>query len=310
MLRILVLFVLAAFLLGCPEPTARLLPPLEASAQLDAINQRAVAIRSLRARASVTLTWTDTNQRRHRDTADGVLVLRYVRPGNAPGHYEVVLFGRVAGQDVFELGENATNYWMAMRVDPKTATVARKADPWDPREHPKIPFRAGIVPHVLGIAPLESAMVPRDHAVQPLGPTVMTNPGSVEVITYPREESRAQPAGLVAGYSFVYSRYVDEKRPASTRLGDLEQVRIYDARGIVRAVSTLSKYGDVEVRIPRENPEDPPQKGPTVRLPYYIKIVYPARDAQVELAIDKYEVGPINAKFAMPDFARQGLKVE
>ena len=285
---------------GCcptPAPQGRLLEPMLPSTHLAAINAKADLIETLRARGRVQIKWTDTKGNTHHETADGVLIIRQRLlgkdgEGETSQSTEVVLFGRVASQDVFELGENLTNYWMAVRVDPKTATVGTKASPLDDRPDPALPFRAGKVPEILGIAPLSSS----DPSF------VTTNPETVDVIVI-------RPSGSMGGgvdRILSFSRY---------GVGDLDTVRLYRTDGLIEGLAKLTDYREIPTAAPPDidaggRPTGRP--GASVRLPFHIEINYPNRDAQVTLDIENYELGiPLkDLAFKMPDFAKQGLKVE
>jgi hypothetical protein len=269
----------------CPPPPPKVLQPSISSAQhLSNIDARSRQIQTLRARGKVAITYTNKDGKEHQDTAGGVLLLKRVELATNNGaqvYYKVLLFGRVAEQDVFELGENDKTFWMASRIDPKTAHVAKKvsplfADPGDTAGD-AMPIRAGKIPFLLGIAPPEVDSI------------VVTNSETVSVITMIPESGRRIPHAQVE-----LSRYAP---------GDPIAVRLYNPDGAIEGEAQLSDYTAVGA----------------VRLPHKIVVTYPARKAKIELTIDTpgpltqegYELNPAlkDAAFLLPDFERQGLKV-
>ena len=288
----------------CPRPVGVLMPPLGSSEQVARVNARAGIIETVRATGRVTIVWVDKDNHEHRESAEGSLVFRK-RSAKVPGvgvlggggasgpsvvYYDAMLFGRVAGQDVFELGENETNYWMAVRVDPKTADVAKKkwaaepVDAFDPAAA-FIPLRAGTIPVLLGLAPVQA---------EAFATVVMTNPAAVEIVTL-------SPQYRLAPYTVLeVSRYEP---------GDPSKVRLYRPDGVVEGEAVLSEYKEVVTFKPGGDPGDAPEKGPAVRLPFKLHVEYPTRKTSVDLEISAYEVNlPRKVVYTMPDWVKQGLK--
>lgn len=281
-----------ATLTGCPcpkpEPKGELLPAISTAGQIQKINARSQQITTLRARGRVTVTYLDKDGKQHQDSADGSLLLRRMTwklsdKDPTDIYYKVVLFGRVANQDVFELGENDKTFWMATRVEPKTAHVANKpfpiiTDSHDPAAE-AMPIRAGMIPLLLGLAPTAP------------GDIVVTHTETVSLLSLRQERNAAFPYAEVE-----FSRYAP---------GDPIAVRIYHPDGSIEGEAELSEYTTLP--------------GGPIRLPHKIVVTYPSRKAKIELTIDKptplteegYQINPEikDAAFIMPAFEKQGLKV-
>lgn len=299
MKKMKILLALVAFaslngcLCPCPPDSSKvikppLLPAVSSEQHIQRINQRSSWISTLRASGKVTITYPDKDGKPHSDTAEGALIIHRqpLRPGEneipADVYYKVMLFGRVAGQDVFELGENDKYFWMASRIDPKTAHVARKDSPMvaestDPAAD-AMPLRAGLIPLLLGIAPCDA------------GQFALTNAETIEVIALRRGGDFA-PVSVVE-----ISRYEP---------GDPVAVRLYRRDGVLEGEASLSDYRDVAYEGPTT------RTPPPLRLPYKIVVTYPARKGKVELEISKWERAVMlkDAAYLMPDFEKQGLKV-
>src|SRR4051812_19041936 len=102
-------------LAACQCPTAAPPGPLPAaltkSQQLAAINARARQVQTLKARGSIDITWTD-DRGSHSNSADAVILLRQRQAMHPydPGA-DVLLIGKVAGSEVFEMGVNVSDHW-------------------------------------------------------------------------------------------------------------------------------------------------------------------------------------------------------
>ena len=182
---------------------------------------------------------------------------------------------------------------MAFRVDPKTADVAVKgspiedAGPGDPGAQ-AIPLRAGTVPFLLGIAPVQRRALP---------PVVLTNPLNVQVLTL-------GGGGDVWPVSVLE---IDRREP-----GDPSAVRLYWPDGVVEGGGDANKLQERGPRRSRgASRARSPRQGPRFGLPFAVQVIYPARKAQVNLEIETYEVNvPLkDVAFRLPEFGKQGLEV-
>jgi hypothetical protein len=288
---------------ACCQPVQRkLMDPLPSAEQIWKVNERADLVQSMRIRGRVTIKWQDKDGHAHDDSADGSLLFRR-RAGGAGGPvaYDTVLFARALSKDIFELGENEKFYWMALRVDPPTATVVEKDKfDWAPNNSiaAEIPLRAATVPLALGLAPVDGSRraaisVSGGEGVQQRA-VALTNLTQVEVISF---------IGGAPLSALVLSRYEP---------GDPEAVRLYRPDGVIEGEATLADYRNVVTRQPGGEPDDEPVPGPTMRLPFKVHVEYPGRKATVDLAVESYEVNlPMrDVTFKMPDFGKQGLEVK
>jgi hypothetical protein len=145
-----------------------------------------------------------------------------------------------------------------------------------------MPVRAGMIPFLLGIAPAK------------YGSVVVTNSETVSVI---RLQVQLDGGTESPQSQMEFSRYAP---------GDPIAVRLYRPDSTIEGEAQLSDY-------------TPIQSEGSIRLPHKIVVTYPSRKAKIELTIDKpgpltqegYELNPNikDAAFIMPDFEKQGLKV-
>lgn len=278
----------------CPCPKEVRLPPppepVSITEQVTALNNRAAAIEGLKARGRVKVTWTDADGR-HSQEADGVMLLRQlITPGRVPTA-DLVLIGRAFGDDVFELGSNQEYHWMAIRADLKRATVGRIGGPGEKN----IPFRAAEVVRLLGVSPLYEIRAPGAPSGQRLVMTV-------------RDQEPAVNELLVVRTPGTQQAYVERALLINRRTGLVDEVRMYRPDGTLEARATLANYKPAEW-----DDETPAAQRRTVQLPTRIDIAYPAAQAEVRLSLDNLTLMPAlaeqDARFAMPDFAGQGLTV-
>jgi hypothetical protein len=263
-------------------------PPQSAAAVISALNAHAQQVSALKAKGSVTLVWVDSDGR-HTQTADGILMLRkHTAPEPAAGMpaADVVLIGRVAGQNVFELGVNAHEQWLAFRVDPKRAYVG-PVGPNSPLP-PGVPFRADRLLQVLALAQLGQQPDTR------LAMTIRDDPAvnTVLVVRTPR-----------AGFAQVERELVIDRR---TR--QVSAVRFYQPDGLIEAVAELGDYR------PAVRDDDDGNLTPiALQMPHRVVVEHRATQARVELHLDYVQLMPellgatFDRTFAKPDFAAEGI---
>jgi len=266
--------------------------PISVGEQVDRLNRRAEQLPTLKASGRVRIDYVEDGKKHHEE-CDGILMLRQVarvdgRSGQLPSEVDIVLFGRFAGSDVFELGENRQWYWMAIRMDPKRAYVGEVGGPAQRSESRGggMPFRADRVLPLLAITPLSEAF---------------TNGNTVLMLV--DDDTGVNRLLVVSTGAWAH---VQRELVVDRRSGDVAEVRIYGINGIMEAVAHLSKY---------EPLDEAGGGGATVRVPRQIVIEYPTRQAKVELDLSSVKLapkllGPTGlATFTMPDFKDQGLEV-
>ena len=291
------LLALAALLAGfagcCPTPPRLPAPPPPQPADevISQLNQHASQVAAIKARGTVTLTWTDADGT-HTKSADGILMLRKHPAAEAvPGRpaADVLLIGRFAGQDVFELGVNRTTQWLAFRVDPKVAYVGPVGP--DAPLPPGVPFRADAILQVLALSTLSQQPDAR------LAMTVRDDPAinTVYLIHTP-------PDGLAA----IAREIVVDRR---TR--QVSAIRFFAPDGVISATAQLGDY-----RPALAANDDGDLVATPVPMPHHIVITHRASGARVELRLDTVQLMPellqpaFNRTFALPDFASQGIPVK
>ena len=266
-------------------------PPLTKADQLVALNARAKQVQTLKARGSVSITWTD-DKGTHSNSTDAVILLHQRAPVHPydPG-VDVLLQGKVAGSEVFEMGVNATDHWLAFKVDPNTAYVGPMNVP--PSNTSRAPLRADRVLTVLALSQLGE----RDDTR--IAMTINGEAGGPHV-------NEIHIIRFATGWgAFIERTYVINRHS-----GDITEIRSYFPDGRVESVARLTyKPGTQITMIAPPNNTNAPSSAP--RFPSQIVIDDPADKSHIELTMDSYDVNPtLSPKaFETPDFAKQGLKV-
>ncbi len=227
-------------------------------------------IGSAGAGAQVWVQYVDDAGHKQSYTVDGSMVFRQYPDAAGRQVADVLLVGRFAGQDVFELGSNQTEHWMAIRMDVKKAYVGALNGPGAAT----IPLVAEDVAQVLAIARLYEVIAPVP-AAQRLAMTVQDKPepptNDVYVIRTPSD----RPA------------WIERIETVNRRTGHVAEVRMFHPDGTVEAVATLSDYGPTagEVAETLFNPGG-------VFLPHKVHIEYPSRQAKLELTFSTMNLAP------------------
>ena len=303
----LLVFVPLLLLTGCcvcPKEDKRSIPPpISLHDQLFRLNARAAALDTLRAKGQVAMDWRD-EQGSHSHSADGTMLLRQADAENHPRR-DVVIFGRIAGQDVFEVGANSQFRWLALRTDPPRAYVQvlnpnAESPPLStpPARLPgNIPFAADRVLDVLALAPLLETPGTR------LVMTVSDRPAVNEVLVLQIPPDR--PA------------WVERIVTIDRRSGEVSQVRLFYPTGLLEAVAHLSEYALVSRPPPAPGDGEPAatlEESVNVALPRKVSIEYPASQARVQLNFDQLRLDPKllqnRQTFTLPDFQAQGFRME
>ncbi len=279
-----------AFLTGCPpvkQPPIPLPPAITLDEQLKQLNDRASALENLKGHGKVTVSYFDAQGKKHTHDADGTLQLRQhledvVNPA------DMLLLGRVVGQDAFEAGMNRTNYWMAVRVDPKQAMVGSVANMGNVPVG-AMPLRADRVVELVAITPLH------DSAAQHISMVVNDQNGTNEI--------------HVTKMLFDGLSYVERAMVVDRRTGNIDQVRLYNPDGTMLAKADMSKYRTIEYKPNEDVPTGP---GPQ-SFPMRIAIEYPQRNNAARVLLEFGDMAMVpsipDKRFALPDFEQQGLKV-
>ncbi|GEM_PF-1846794 len=287
----------ALSLTGCCGTQRKLpdfvMPAVTLEEQVAAVNGLAHAVPKLAARGSVYISWKD-DKGKHSESADASLrILQRYGPDALANHGpDIVLFGRVAGQEVFQVGKNPQKYWFLVRLDNKTAWVGDTAhatsviDPRDPSTQ-RTPLRADVLTDLLGI----TEIAPTDVAVQrynddPYSP-------QVELLLLAKTPSGQQ--------------YIQRSIAIDRTTGHVAKITIFTIDGQPAITSILSDYRDAPYRDGNVYHAEsvPPQ------LPYKAVITYTAQKASVELHFDDVSI-PTKFPailFDTPDFPAEGLKV-
>jgi hypothetical protein len=258
-------------------------PPITLQQQIDLLNDRAHHIVGLRARGSVRITYLDDKNHTHSDDADGSMILRQTFD---PQRTDVLLIGRYVGEDVFELGMNATVYWMAIRLDTKTAWIGERAHLDRPSN---APLRADRLVDLLALEPLDAA-----HATM----LVHNDPDNV---TNELFDLLVRPGDITVRRVITVDRFT----------GDITKVTLNQPDGTLLAEATLSDYQPLHAAA---TDDDAPPADARLRFPHRIHIRYPnapgGHAAAVDLTLESAVLAtPAEGKFALPNFAGQGLKI-
>ena len=258
-------------------------PPISLEDQLQRLNERAAALADFKGHAKVTVTYFDPDGKKHTHDADGTLQLRQY-PDEPANPADMLLVGRVVGQDAFEAGMNRTNYWMAVRLDVKRAYVGSVANMANVPVG-AMPLRADRVAELLGIIPLRHSMLRQVHML-------VTESTNDIYVTQLRPDGRS---------------YIERVMVVERTSGNVSQVRLYHPDGTLLARADLTRYRPV-------TPAEGAETGATA-FPMHIAIEYPddnsGHTARVVLDVnDLATVAPIPEKrFALPNFKDQGLSV-
>jgi hypothetical protein len=312
MLKPLLPLTLAAALAGCCNQNPggvdlRTLPPpislQEQVARLDARSAALPRIKAIAALRGVELRWIEKGQQKV-ENFEGTLLLRQSTEGSGAGGggsgAEIQLSGRAFDQEVLLAGKNATDWWCIVRLDVKKAWTgdARAPIHWTHLATPHAGdpnaalLRVDPIPDLLGLTQLANAG--RDHA---LVFRVDDFNGTNDVLV--EDLSAAALGSAEDGNAWIRREIVVDRRT-----GDISEVRLYDPEGIMAVRSQLSDYRPVTVA-------DAPPSESAPRMPFRIRIDYPAQQTTVTLQFEKITVpARINdAAFETPDFTGQGLQV-
>jgi hypothetical protein len=300
--RMMVVAVLGA-LGGCCCVSTTPVPPLppaitvgEQARRLSEWSARLPRIKATTVMGGVRMDYRDDKGGEHTLGAEGLLQIRQhpeMATSQTPQGADVLLLGRSFDQPAFEAGRNATNWWFAVKVEQKEAWVGSATRPIDFATLGKADsaniLRADLVPDLLALSPLPST------EVSPRGPILMmlvSDDTGTNELYYGQMSSDGRP---------VLSRQIIVDR----RSGEVREVRMYDAEGVVAVRSVLSDYAPVTYA------EGVAMSAQTPKFPRRVEVRYPGRYLTVALTFDEVEV-PGEFKpvvFAMPDFGKMGLKV-
>ena len=266
------------------KPSMAIPPPISLEDQLQRLNTRAAALANFKGHGKVTVTYFDPDGKQHTHDADGTLQLRQY-PDELTNPADMLLVGRVVGQDAFEAGMNRTNYWMAVRLDARRAYVGSVAN-MAKVPVSAMPLRADRVVELLGITPLRNSLLRQVHML------VNEAPATNDIyVTQLRPDGRS---------------YIERVIVIDRTSGTISQIRLYHPDGTLLARAELTRYRPVP---PAEG------SGPAAAFPMNIVLEYPdqntSRTARVKLEVNDLATVPeIPAKrFALPDFQAQGLSV-
>jgi len=287
-----------AFLLPACCTTPTLAPPatISLTQQVDVLNQRAALVTGLRAPgAQVWVQFKDDGGHTQSYTLDGSLLFRqYANPAGEQAA-DVLLVGRYAGQDVFELGSNQTDHWMAIRREANKAYIGKIGGPGAGM----IPLMAEDVAKVLAIARLYENLAQSPAALR-LAMTIQDQPEPPTNEVYIIHTPTDRPA------------WIERIEVVNRRTGDVDEVRMYRPDGVLEATARLSDYraadGDGVVVETQALP-------PAPRLPHKFQLDYPGRQAKLELTFGTMKLapellGPAGRRaFATPNFGEQGLEI-
>jgi len=286
-----ILLLLVGLLAGCPPVKLAapvvVPPPISLAEQVARLNSRSAALADLKGHGKVTVTYFDADGSGHTHDADGTLLL-HQHPDDAANPVDMLLLGRVVGQDAFEAGMNRTQYWMAVRLDAKHAYVGTVANMANVAAG-VMPLRADRLVELLGITPLHNS------SQQRLGMLVNEQNGTNEIYL-----TQVRPDGRSA---------IERVLVVDRLTGQVTQVRLYNPDGTLLAQAELTKYRPVNAADGGLPAAAPPE------FPRHIVIEYPDRHVQRTARVildlgNMAAVAPLAAKrFAMPDFAEQGLTV-
>ncbi|NNM86945.1 MAG: hypothetical protein HKL95_00325 [Phycisphaerae bacterium] len=290
------LFVLAVVLLvvpvGCSQQPTIVRQPLAPAPfltlarQLAIINSRAVALATLRASGSITLTYRGPKGHRHQFQANGTLLVDQTPALRDPEHEtspDMLLIGTYLGQNAFELGMNRAHYWMVNHQS-KQAWVG-----WS--------SRAGRDGELSGNMPIEPQRVLQMLAITGLYQTA--------------RQRVAMTAASRGSLNRIYvirlgkngHTWIRRMLFFNRRRGEITAVILFDRAGRSVAAAGLSYYRPVATRGQRPGANAP-------RLPFQVDIWYPAARAHLTLKLTHasltLRVLPRFA-FATPQFS--GLKV-
>jgi len=271
--------------------TRPLPPALSTDQQVQRLNARAAAVQTLKARGSVSITWTD-DKGPHSNSTDAVILL-HQRPAVHPYDpgVDVLLLGKVAGSEVFEMGVNATDHWLAFLVDPHTAYVGPMNAP--PASDSRA-LRADRILTVLALSQLGQRPDTR------LAMTVNGEAGG------PHDNElhilRATPAGDI---------YIERTLIIDRHSGQVSEIRTYHPNGVAESLAKLDYKPGKQMDQPTV--QTAIMAAPTSQaFPTHIIITTSTDISRIEFSMDSYDINPTipPAAFVTPDFAKQGLKVE
>jgi hypothetical protein len=276
-------------LAGCPPcgvDTRPLPPPISKAEQLSLLNARAKLVQTLKARGGISITMTD-DKGTHSYSADALIMLRQRPPAHPydPGA-DVLLQGKIVGTEVFEMGVNANDHWLAFLVDPKTAFIGPMNVPPANNSANRAPLRADLVLTVLALTQFGDRS-DAHLAMTSNGEAGGAHVNELHIIRF------ADPTGAYIQRTLVIDRPT----------GNIIEIRSYFPDGRAESVATLSDYK------PGKNSDG---SASAVQFPYKIVVEDPADRAHFELSIDSYSVNPNlpPAAFETPDFVKQGLQVQ
>jgi hypothetical protein len=281
--------------------------PLSFSEQVARLEERMLKIPRLRGEAAingVTIRWVDEKGTHEEHAEDGRLLLRQrfgpeARAGRDPA--DVRLVGMAFGHRVFEAGRNSDKWWFMMLEPLVPESTAWVGDAQRPVEfggggNGRLILRADVVPTLLGVSPWAIRPAPEEAVAMKVDDLNGTN----VLLTFgPRNDlGNGLGARIALRREVVIDRFT----------GEIREVRLYDAGGVLVMRSILRDYREAQVQSAEETPSTQPaaEKGPLV--PYQVTLEYPARQMVIGLVFDRVVIPLRDVVYDAPE-PEEGLKV-
>jgi len=253
--------------------------PISLGEQIYDLNARARAMPAVRAKGALVVEYVDEQGSPQRNSVDGTLVVRqrFGAAGlNDPA--DVALYGRVAGQEVFQSAKNQEKWWFISTRDKK-----------------------GWMGDVLGTADLagvDGGVMRADLMVQVLAITeIQLRAERGETIAMQvRDATRSNDIAILQlrrdGTAWVKRELIVDRDTRNVR-----QVTLGDPSGQRVVSATLQEYKSV---------------GNGGWFPCSIGVTYPAQKLSVHFIVDKVEMldEPPEAPFETPDFEERGIQLQ